>query len=286
MRFLTFLAGRETRYGAVVDERVVDLSERMPEYPTLRHVLDAGALVRAQDVAVSASADFDLDDVTYLPPVPNARKIACMGAVYPDRARPLSDSERSPYPSMFLRTRESLVGHGQSVLKPPETDQLDYAGEIVVVIGKEGRRIPESRAMEHIAGLTLMNEGTARDWMRRGEHGVTQSKNFECSGSLGPWLVTRDECPALDELVLTTRVNGELRQEGFTADVRFPFTRLVSYLSTFMRLTPGDLIATGTPRGTGDELTPPRYLQPGDTVTISVPGIGTLENPVEAETTE
>jgi 2-keto-4-pentenoate hydratase/2-oxohepta-3-ene-1,7-dioic acid hydratase in catechol pathway len=284
MRFLTFLSGREAHYGAVVDGRVVDLSERLPEYPTLRHVLDAGALTRAQDVAVSASADFDLDGLTLLPTLPNARKIACIGVNYPGRQprMPLV-GRRSEYPSVFLRTRESLVGHGQAILKPPETDELDYAGEIVLVIGRGGRRIAEAQALEHIAGLTLMNEGSVRDWMRRGEFNVTQGKNFEHSGALGPALLTRDECPPLDELTLTTHVNGELRQQGRTRDLRFSFPYLVSYLSTFMRLTPGDLIATGTPAGTGEEQDPPRYLEPGDVVEIAVEGVGLLRNRIEAE---
>ncbi len=284
MRFLSFTAGRQEHYGAVVDDRVVDLSERMPEYPTLRHVLDAGALVRAMDVAVSASADFDLRELDYLPPITNPRKIICIGVNYPDRKPRLTrEGERSTYPSVFMRTRESLVGHGQAILKPPETDQLDYAGEIVMVIGKGGRRIPEEKAPEHIAGLTIMNEGSARDWMRHGDFNVTQGKNFESSGSLGPWMMTREACPPFDELELETRVNGELRQSGSTSGLRFRFTYLVTYLSTFMRLTPGDLIATGTPRGTGDEQEPPVYLQPGDEVEVSVEGVGKLGNRVEAE---
>jgi 5-carboxymethyl-2-hydroxymuconate isomerase len=184
---------------------------------------------------------------------------------------------------MFLRTRESLVGHRQPVLKPPETDQLDYAGEIVLVIGKEGRRIPEDKALEHVAGLTIMNEGCARDWMRHGDFNVTQGKNFEGSGSLGPWLVAGEACPPFDELTLTTHVNGELRQQASTGSLRFSFPYLVSYLSTFMRLTPGDLIATGTPAGSGIEQEPPRYLQPGDQIDITVTGLGTLTNTVEAE---
>lgn len=284
MRFLTFLAGREAHYGAVVDDRIVDLSERMPEYATLRHVLDAGALIRAQDVAVSASADFGLGDVGYLATLPNARKIVCVGVNYPDRhQRTAPDGQLASYPSVFLRTRESLVGHHQPILKPPEVEQLDYAGEIVLVIGREGRRIPEAKALDHIVGLTIMNEGSARDWMRRGEFNVTQGKNFEHTGALGPWLVTRDECPAYDDLTLTTHVNGELRQQGHTGDLRFPFAYLVSYLSTFMRLTPGDLIATGTPRGAGNEQDPPRYLQAGDRIEVTVSGIGTLGNRVEDE---
>lgn len=284
MRFLSFLVGREERYGAIVEDRVVDLAERMPEYPTLRHVLEAGALVRAQDVAVGTSADFETDEITWLPTLPNPRKIVCVGINYPDRkSRPAAEGEPARYPSVFLRTRESLVGHGQAVLKAPEVEQLDYAGEIVLVIGKSGRRIPEDKALEHVAGLTLMNEGSARDWMRRGEFNVTQGKNFVGSGSLGPWLVTRDECPPLHELTLTTRVNGELRQQASTASLRFGFAFLVSYLSTFLHLTPGDLIATGTPGGTGEEQDPPVYLAPGDEIVVDVPGVGLLRNPVAAE---
>lgn len=284
MRFLTFRIGRDEHFGAVVDDRVVDLSERMPEYASLRHVLDAGALVRAQDVAVSGSADYSLTEIDYLPPVNNARKIVCIGVNYPDRKpRVTPEGKRSEFPSIFLRTRESLVGHQQAILKPPETEQLDYAGEIVMVVGREGRRIPEDRALDHIAGLTVMNEGSARDWMAHGEFNVTQGKNFERSGSLGPWLVTRDECPPLDELSLTTLVNGAERQQGSTAGLRFRFTYLVTYLSTFMRLMPGDLIATGTPQGTGGEQDPPCYLEPGDEVEITVSGLGTLRNRIEAE---
>jgi 2-keto-4-pentenoate hydratase/2-oxohepta-3-ene-1,7-dioic acid hydratase in catechol pathway len=287
MRFLSYLVGRDIHFGAVVEERVVDLSERMPEYPSLRHVLDAGALVRAQDVAVGASADFALEDIRYAPVITNARKIICVGVTYPGRRTRSGPAQATTaYPSMFLRTRESLVGHEQPILKAPEVEELDYAGEIVLVIGKEGRRIPEERALSHVAGLTLMNEGSARDWMRRGEFNVTQGKNFESSGSLGPWLVTRDECPPLDSLTLTTHVNGELRQQGDTRGLNFRFEYLVSYLSTFLRLMPGDLIATGTPAGTGDEFDPPRYLSPGDLVEIAVPGIGTLRNRVEAEAVE
>jgi len=284
LRFLSFRVGRDEHFGAIVDERVVDLSERMPEYPTLRHVLDAGALVRAQDVAVSASADFELGDIDYLPTIPNARKIVCIGVNYPDRKpHATAQGKLSNFPSVFMRTRDSLVGHGHDLLKAPEVEQLDYAGEIVLVIGREGRRIPEDEALDHVAGLTIMNEGSARDWMRRGDFNVTQGKNFERSGSLGPWLITRDECPLQEPLDLTTKINGELRQQASTRDLRFSFAFLVSYLSTFMRLTPGDLIATGTPGGTGDELDPPRYLEAGDTVSIEVSGIGTLHNTVAAE---
>jgi len=184
---------------------------------------------------------------------------------------------------VFLRTRESVTGHLQPLLRPPESEQLDYEGEIVLVIGKAGRRIPESQARTHIAGLTLMNEGTLRDWTRHGKFNVTQGKNFERSGSIGPWMVSADEFDRFDHLHLTTRVNGEVRQSDSTENLHFPFERLVSYLSTFMPLKPGDLISTGTPIGAGARFDPPRYLRPGDVVEVAVPGIGVLENGVEDE---
>jgi len=151
------------------------------------------------------------------------------------------------------------------------------------VIGKAGRRIAAADAWQHVAGLSLMNEGSVRDWLRHSKFNVTPGKNFERSGSLGPWLVTADEIPAAAELHLTTRVNGELRQHDTTANLIFPFARLIEYLSSFMRLTPGDLIATGTPTGAGARFDPPKYLRGGDVVEVHVPELGTLRNTVVDE---
>jgi 5-carboxymethyl-2-hydroxymuconate isomerase len=182
-----------------------------------------------------------------------------------------------------MRTRETLVGHEQDILDPPESDQLDYEGEIVIVIGKEGRRIPEERAHEYVAGLTIMNEGSLRDYLRHAKFNVTQGKNFAKSGSLGPWLVTTDELDPMSELQVITTVNGEERQNDTTNSLMFPFRYLISYLSTFYHLKPGDIVATGTPNGAGARFDPPKYLSEGDVVEVSVPGIGTLSNTVRAE---
>ncbi|MEP7313110.1 MAG: fumarylacetoacetate hydrolase family protein, partial [Pseudomonadota bacterium] len=172
----------------------------------------------------------------------------------------------------------------QPVQRPPESPQFDYEGEITIVIGKAGRRIPEANAHEHIAGLTIMNEGTVRDWLRHGKFNVTQGKNFAASGSMGPWLVTSDELgDSCAPRELRTWVNEELRQQDNTARLMFPFRRLLAYLSTFMQLLPGDVIATGTPTGAGIHLTPPRFLVPGDTVRVEVDGVGTLRNQVVDE---
>ncbi|MDH3644421.1 MAG: fumarylacetoacetate hydrolase family protein, partial [Gammaproteobacteria bacterium] len=180
-------------------------------------------------------------------------------------------------------TRESLVGHLQPILRPPESEQLDYEGEIVMVIGKAGRRIPADQSRDHVAGLTIMNEGSVRDWLRHSKFNVTQGKNFEKSGSLGPWMVSVDEFEGFDALHVTTTVNGEVRQDDGTDNLMFSFERLISYLSTFMRLQPGDLISTGTPTGAGARFDPPKFLKPGDVVEVEVPGIGKLSNPVEDE---
>ena len=182
-----------------------------------------------------------------------------------------------------MRTRETLVGHEQDILDPPESDQLDYEGEIVIVIGKEGRRIPEDKTHEYIAGLTIMNEGSLRDFLRHAKFNVTQGKNFAKSGSLGPWMVTPDELDPMGELQIITTVNGEERQNDTTANIIFPFRYLISYLSTFYHLKPGDIIATGTPNGAGARFDPPKYLKGGDVVTVEVTGIGTLSNKVVAE---
>jgi 2-keto-4-pentenoate hydratase/2-oxohepta-3-ene-1,7-dioic acid hydratase in catechol pathway len=210
------------------------------------------------------------------------RKIICIGVNYFHRNDEYQDHSEPPqYPSVFMRTRESLAGHNQPIARPPESEQLDYEGEIAVIIGREGRRISEAAAENHIAGLTIMNEGTIRDWLRHGKFNVTQGKNFERTGSLGPWMVTADEFTSgYDDLRLTTQVNGEERQNDSTRNLLFPFRYLISYLSTFMRLRPGDVIATGTPNGAGARFNPPRYLKPGDVVEIDVQGIGRLHNTV------
>ncbi len=284
MRFLSFSAEGQTRFGAIVEDRVVDLSERMSEYASLRHVISAGALVRAQDIAIDASSDFSLKQIDFLPTITDPQKIVCIGINYGKRDAEYTQLNAPPkYPSVFMRTRESLVGHQQPILRPPESDQLDYEGEIALIIGKAGRRIPQEKAIEHIAGLSLINEGSVRDWMRHGTFNVTQGKNFERSGAQGPWMVTVDEFSSLDTLELTCRVNGDIRQQDSTTNLLFSFRYLISYLSTFMRLQPGDIISTGTPTGSGARLETPKFLVAGDVIEVEVPEIGILRNEVVDE---
>jgi 2-keto-4-pentenoate hydratase/2-oxohepta-3-ene-1,7-dioic acid hydratase in catechol pathway len=285
VRLLSFSAAGRSSYGAVVGDGVVDLGARLgSEAATLMELLARDRMASARHLAQTSPVDYRLAEIEYLPPVPNAGKIVCIGINYGDRNAEYRDGGGAPrYPSVFMRTRESLVGHEQPILKPPESEQLDYEGEIVIVIGRHGRRIAAEAAWEHVAGLSLMNEGSVRDWLRHAKFNVTQGKNFERSGSCGPWLVTADVIPDRAALHLTTRVNGELRQDDTTANLLFSFDHLISYLSTFMPLNPGDLIATGTPTGAGARFDPPKYLRAGDAVEVAVPEIGTLRNGIEDE---
>ncbi len=290
MRFLSYAIEGRSTYGVIRDDGIVDLGARLEGarsgggLPSLKSVIAAGEINRAMDLASTSSADHNPADISYLPTIPDAGRYICIGVNYANRNAEYKDNSDLPkYPSVFMRTAESFVGHGQAILRPPESPQLDYEGEIVIIVGKAGRRIPEERALDYIAGLTIMNEGTIRDWVRHAKFNVTQGKNFEKTGSIGPWMVSADECPDFDNLTLTTRVNDEPRQSDTTANLMFPFAYLIHYLSTFMTLKPGDVIATGTPNGAGARFDPPIYLKPGDRVDVSVSGIGTLSNPVEDE---
>lgn len=284
MKFLSYRIDGRASFGALKDDGIVDLAKRHSDLPDLRAALRAGRMDELGDAALGGDADIDPAAIEYLPTIPNPEKIICIGVNYADRNAEYKDGSEPPkYPSVFMRTRESLVGHGQAILDPPESEQLDYEGEIAIVIGKEGRRIPAERAHEYVAGLTIMNEGSVRDFLRHAKFNVTQGKNFEKSGALGPWMVTAEELDPMSELRVSTRVNGEERQNDTTANLMFPFRYLISYLSTFYRLKCGDIIATGTPNGAGARFDPPKYLKDGDRVEIEVPGIGVLRNTVIAE---
>jgi 2-keto-4-pentenoate hydratase/2-oxohepta-3-ene-1,7-dioic acid hydratase in catechol pathway len=285
-RIATYSASGKTAYGAVTDKGVINLSSRFgKEYPTLREVIAAGALTKLAEEAERSSPDTALDTITYLPPIPAPEKIICIGVNYPDRNAEYKDGSDAPkYPSMFMRTPRSFVGHNASLVRPRASTQLDYEGEVTIVIGKAGRHIKQSDALSHIAALTLCNEGTIRDWVRHAKFNVTQGKNFDSSGSLGPWLVPYTQESQIADIRLTTHVNGELRQDDRTSRLIFPFRYLINYISTFAKLVPGDIIVTGTPTGAGARFDPPRYLKPGDVVEVEAEGIGTLRNGVVDET--
>jgi len=290
MKLVTFRTGDSVSWGAVVGHDsasgVVDLARRLPGIPSVKSLLSGGEslLARAREAIAGVQVDHPLSSVQLLPPVLGPEKIFCIGVNYAHRNAEYKDNSDLPkYPSVFMRTPASLAGHGQPLLLPPESKQLDYEGEIGIVIGKAGRRIAKEDAHTHIAGLTCINEGTIRDWLHHGKFNVTQGKNFDASGAIGPWIVTADEFPDFDNIGLTTRVNGEVRQQDTTANLMFPFASLISYLSQFATLNPGDIIATGTPTGAGVRFDPPRFLVPGDVVEVEVDGVGVLANVVRAE---
>ncbi|HLS54671.1 MAG TPA: fumarylacetoacetate hydrolase family protein [Zeimonas sp.] len=273
------------RFGALAGDGVVDLSARLgPHIPDLLCLLQAGSVDEARRLAHGAPADHALDDVAFELPVTRPGRILCIGVNYAERNDEYRDGSDAPkYPSVFPRFASSFVAHGRPILRPPESRQLDYEGEIAIVIGRRGRRIAERDAHGHIAGLTCLNEGTIRDWVRHGKFNVTQGKNWDASGSIGPWIATADEFDRYDALTVTTRVNGEVRQHDSTARLMFSFAYLIHYVSTWATLEPGDIISTGTPTGAGARFDPPRYLVPGDVVEVEASGIGTLRNVVADE---
>jgi 2-keto-4-pentenoate hydratase/2-oxohepta-3-ene-1,7-dioic acid hydratase in catechol pathway len=279
--------GRDS-FGAVIGEGsgegVVDLKTRLaPQFTSVLELLRADGLDIAREVVRGVRADFPLREVEFLPPVLAPEKILCVGINYANRNADYGETEAPKYPSLFYRAPGSLVGHGHSIVRPKESDELDYEGEIALVIGRAGRRIAPERALEHVAGATLCNEGTIRDWMRHGKFNVTQGKNWDASGSIGPWLVTADEIDLAKPLHLTVKVNGELAQDDTTASMIKPFAELIAYVSTFMTLKPGDIMVTGTPVKLAPRNEQPTWLKPGDVVEVEVPQIGVLRNSVVAE---
>ncbi len=282
MRFISFEFNNVQTWGAIkADDQVVDLGALMGE--DLRTIIAADRLAEAGQLADSSDALTTLAQVKLLSPIPKPRMIACIGVNYANRNAEYKDGSEPPkFPSLFMRVPESLTTHNEPLWRPPESQQLDYEGEIVVIIGKDGRRIAQENAYDHIAGLSIMNEGTIRDWVRHAKFNVTQGKNFCNSGAIGPWMVSADEFNAqqYEDMHITTKVNGELRQDDTTANMMFPIKYIISYCSKFFHLQPGDVIATGTPNGAGARFDPPKYLVPGDTIEVEVSGVGKLVNGV------
>jgi 5-carboxymethyl-2-hydroxymuconate isomerase len=283
MRLASFRFGGRESYGIVVGDGIIDLRPRLPRYRTLMELLREGGLEEAK-AASGARPDIALSKAALLPPIPAPEKIICVATNYADRGAEFKDrSKPAQYPTLFMRVPGSFAGHDQSIMRAKESTQFDYEGEIALIIGREGRRVERTKALDHVAGVTLCNEGTMRDWTHHGKFNVTQGKNFDKSGSLGPWMVTRDEIDLAMPLRLTTIVNGEIRQDDTTTNLIFSFARLIAYISTFTTLKAGDVIVTGTPAGAGARFDPPRWLAPGDVIEIEVPEIGVLRNIVVAD---
>ncbi len=285
MRLLSYSVNGQPSFGLVSEDGagVVDLSARIPDVSDLGQLVSTGQIDKAS-AFMSDDADHQLSQITYERLLPWPRKIFCIGVNYGGRADEYADKSDAAFPSVFPRFPDGFTGHGQPLVRPPESPQLDYEGEIVAVIGKAGRRIPMSDARSHLAGLSLGNEGTIRDWVRHAKFNVTQGKNWISSGAIGPHLVTMDELPSsFDDLRITTHVNGELRQDDSPKTMKYSIDYQIHYLSTFTELHPGDVIFTGTPTGAGARQDPPVWLVPGDVIDVHVPELGTLTNTVVDE---
>ena len=285
MRLSSYSYKGQDSYGIVRGYGIVDLKKRVGnKYPDLLSILRADKLEEIATPLSNTEADFEVNDIIFNRPVTFPEKIFCIGVNYANRNEEYKDDSELPnYPSVFVRTPDSLVGHENKIVRPPESPQLDYEGEIGLVIGKSGRRIKKEDVWDHLAGFTVINEGTIRDWLRHAKFNVTQGKNFAASGGIGPYMVTRDEVEDISNLSLETRVNGEVRQKDIVSNMIFGIEYIVPYLSTFMELKPGDIIATGTPPGAGTYFDPPKWLVPGDLVEVEVARVGILRNEVMDE---
>jgi 2-keto-4-pentenoate hydratase/2-oxohepta-3-ene-1,7-dioic acid hydratase in catechol pathway len=279
MKLATYSLDGRTSYGVVEGNGVIDLGRRIgAKHPDLRALITAQALDEAKRAAAGAKADASLDAITFLPVIPNPDKIVCVGLNYEEH-RVETNRDKTENPALFLRVPGSQLGHRQPLLRPRESKMLDYEGEIAVIIGAGGRRIPESEAWRHIVGYACYNDGSVRDFQR---HTVqwTAGKNFARTGAFGPWMVTADEIPPGTVLTLVTRLNGAEMQRATTEMMIFKIPRLINYISTFTELVPGDVIVTGTPGGVGSRRTPPVWMNPGDKVEIDVDKVGVLVNPI------
>jgi 2-keto-4-pentenoate hydratase/2-oxohepta-3-ene-1,7-dioic acid hydratase in catechol pathway len=285
MHVATYNVRGRTSFGVVVGEGIVDLKLRLaPRYQSVLDLLRAGALGEAEATVAGVRADFPLFEVEFLPPVPGGEKILCIGVNYANRDAELTaagGNAEAKYPSMFFKPPNALVGHNAPILRPPESEQLEYEGEIALVIGKTGRRIPKDRALDHVAGITLCNEGTIRDWIRHGRFNVTQGKSWDATGSIGPWMTTGVDLTK--PLHIVCKINGEVTQDDTTDSMIFKFPDILSYVSTFMTLKPGDIVATGTPIKIGKKPDERLWLKRGDVFEMTVPEVGTLRNVVQDE---
>lgn len=283
MRLASYEIKGTKSYGIVLDDdNIIDLGSKLEEKSVLE-LLQSGRIARAKD-QLEAEPDFALSQVTLDLPVLGGEKIICVGINYPEREEEYKGAiPRGEYPNLFVRFPSSFSAHGQPIVRPKVSPQLDYEGEIAIVIGTAGRHIAQEDALTHIGAISPANDGTVRDWVKHGSRNVTQGKNFSRSGAIGPWAVTTDELDLSQELRVRTLVNGEVRQNESTAKMFWDFRELIHYISTFIELTPGDIILTGTPVGAGAHHSPPIYLEPGDVVEVEVENVGLLRNEVQDE---
>jgi 2-keto-4-pentenoate hydratase/2-oxohepta-3-ene-1,7-dioic acid hydratase in catechol pathway len=279
MKLCSFTKDGTASYGLVTEAGIVDLGRRFAA-PTLRDFLAAGDLAAAAALAAEP-ADYAFDAVAHDPVIPNPDKIICVGLNYHDHIQE-TGREETPNPVLFARYAGSQIGHGAALVKPLESDQFDYEGELAVIIGKAGRRIPEAEALAHVAGYACYNDASVRDWQKH-THQFMPGKTFAGTGAFGPWMVTADEIPDPAALHLQTRLNGQVVQDTDVSLLITSIPRLIAYCSTILPLLPGDVIVSGTPGGVGARRNPPLWMRDGDVCEVEISGIGTLSNPVANE---
>lgn len=284
MKLASYQINNKDSFGIVTDEGIIDLSSRVEGGITdLKSLIDHG-LQGLEQIALEVKPDYALEEVSFLPVIPNPGIILCVGLNTQSHFDEVGEAlgifnDKPEQPWLFTRSARAQVGHGQTLEKPNGSPLYDYEGEIAVIIGKKGRFVTEDDALDYVAGYSCFNDGSLRDFQMHSPL-FTSGKNFPRSGGFGPWLVTTDEISSPESLHLTTRVNGEVVQEMPYSDLLFTFPQLISYISQFTELLPGDVIVTGTAAGVGVLRQPPLMLQHGDICEVEVSGVGTLVNPV------
>ena len=282
MKFASFEIGNRSSWGVIKGAEAIDVGSLLRDrYPDLKSAIAADALSAARDATGNAKR-YPIADITWLPVIPNPDKILCIGLNYETHRKETGRSEVE-HPTVFGRFANSQTGHLTSIIRPKLSHDLDFEGELAVIIGKPGRHIARSDAWGHIAGYACYNEGSVRDFQRH-THQFTPGKNFPGTGAFGPWMMTPDELGDVTPLRLQTRLNGEIVQDATIDQMIFDIPRQIEYCSSFTRLEPGDVIATGTPGGVGSRRTPPLWLKPGDIVEVEIDRLGALRNGVADET--
>ncbi len=284
MKYVSYLKNDAPAYGLIKEGGIINLSDKLPDAATLKDLI-ALNYAGVSQIADTAEPNVGLDEVVLLPPIPNAGAMWCAGinthSHFAEAAERMGIKELPQYPMFFLRASNTLVGSGSPIEKPALEPKFDYEGEIAVIIGERCRNVSVEDAPQHIAGYSCFNDGSARQYQIRGFQ-VTTGKNAWHSAGFGPWLVTADEVSG-EELVLQTRVNGEVRQNMSIDDLIFSFAHLISHISEVTWLEPGDVLVTGSAEGAGALRAPPTFLQDGDVVEVEVSGIGTLTNVVQEQ---
>jgi 2-keto-4-pentenoate hydratase/2-oxohepta-3-ene-1,7-dioic acid hydratase in catechol pathway len=279
MKLASYVVDGKPAYGAVTDDGVITLSGRLAGAPTLRDAIANDRLAEMRHLA-AGTPDRKLDGLRFLPSIPNPDKIICVGINYRAHAAEVG-RELPPQPTLFARLLNTLVGHEGEMIRPKISERFDFEGELAVVIGRPGRYLKPEQALDHVAGYTCFIDGSVRDYQK---HSVTAGKNFPSTGPLGPWIVTSDEIPDPTRLTLTTRLNGQQVQHSGTDMMIYSIPKIISYVSEFTPLLPGDIIATGTPEGVGHGRTPPLWMKAGDVLEVEISRIGILRTRIVDET--